>query len=80
VLGVQALEHPVEDGGEAVGGAGGDGLLDVLALAAVALRGTTMRRAMVFTTALPSSRRTTCRQASMPAAVPALVTMSPSST
>ena len=39
-----------------------------------------MRRAMVLAVAAPSSRRTRCRQASTPAAVPALVTMSPVST
>ncbi|OLT10862.1 hypothetical protein BJF78_28430 [Pseudonocardia sp. CNS-139] len=42
--------------------------------------GTTIRRAIALTTLWPSSRRMRCRQASMPAAVPALVTRSPSST
>ena len=39
-----------------------------------------MRRAMTLVVALPSSRRTRCRQASIPAAVPALVIRLPSST
>src|SRR3954453_8566603 len=42
--------------------------------------GTTIRRAILLVTSLPSSRRTRCRQASMPAAVPALVIKLPSST
>ena len=39
-----------------------------------------MRRAIVVATAVPSSLRTRYRQASIPAAVPALVTTRPSST
>src|SRR3954471_13828310 len=42
--------------------------------------GTTIRRAILLVTSLPSSRRTRCRHASMPAAVPALVIRLPSST
>ena len=42
--------------------------------------GTSIRRAMPFATRLPCSLRTRCRQASMPAAVPALVITGPSST
>ena len=42
--------------------------------------GTTIRRAILLATAAPSSHLTWCRQASMPAAVPALVTTRSSST
>ena len=42
--------------------------------------GTTIRRAIPFATRLPCSWRTRCRQASMPAAVPALVITGSSST
>ena len=39
-----------------------------------------MRRAITLVADAPSSLRTMCRAASIPAAVPALVTMLPSST
>ncbi len=42
--------------------------------------GTTMRRAIVLVISAPSSMRSRCRQASSPAAVPALVMMRPSCT
>ena len=42
--------------------------------------GTTIRRAIPLATRVPCSLRTRCRQASMPAAVPALVMTRPSST
>ena len=42
--------------------------------------GTTIRRAIADAVAAPSSRRTRCRHASMPAAVPALVITRSSST
>ncbi len=42
--------------------------------------GTTMRRAMALAVSAPCSWRTTCRQASMPEAVPAEVITAPSST
>ncbi|CAM5655718.1 hypothetical protein SBADM41S_07278 [Streptomyces badius] len=41
--------------------------------------GTTVRRAISFATAAPWSRRTRCRQRSIPAATPAEVRTSPSS-
>ena len=65
---------------QAVAGALGDGRLDELALAAVPLRRDDHPAGDRRRDRAPSSRRTRCRQASMPAAVPALVMMSPSST
>ena len=61
-------------------GGSGSGRRDVLRLTALPVRRHHVRRATPFATAAPKSRRTMCRHRSMPAATPAEVSTSPSST